>query len=110
MKRRLDGAFHCRPRSAAYIRDPSVKAWVLQQAKGHCEFCECPAPFLKEDGQPYLEVHHVTPLSEGGSDRTTNAVALCPNCHRRMHHSQNKLELRDEAVKKIYRLVHEPGR
>lgn len=96
--------------SAAYIRDPSVKAWVLQQAKGHCEFCECPAPFLKEDGQPYLEVHHVTPLSEGGSDRTTNAVVLCPNCHRRMHHSQNKLELRDEAVKKIYRLVHEPGR
>jgi 5-methylcytosine-specific restriction enzyme A len=95
--------------SAAYIRDPSVKAWVLQQAEGCCEFCECPAPFVKEDGQPYLEVHHVTPLAEGGSDRTSNAVALCPNCHRRMHHSQNKLELRDEAVNKIYRLVREPS-
>lgn len=96
--------------SAAYIRDPSVKAWVIQQADGRCEFCECPAPFLKEDGQPYLEVHHVTPLSEGGSDRISNAVALCPNCHRRMHHSQNKLELRGEAVNKIYRLVREPDR
>lgn len=96
--------------SAAYIRDPSIKAWVLQQADGRCEFCECPAPFLKEDGQPYLEVHHVTPLSEGGSDRVSNAVALCPNCHRRMHHSQKKLELRAEAVKKIYRLVREPDR
>ncbi|MGE6148992.1 HNH endonuclease [Aeromonas media] len=84
-----------------------VKAWVIQQADGRCEFCECSAPFLKEDGQPYLEIHHVTPLAEGGSDRVSNTVALCPNCHRRMHHSQNKLELRDEAVKKIYRLVRE---
>ncbi|WP_111910460.1 HNH endonuclease [Aeromonas media] len=93
--------------SASYIRDPLVKAWVIQQADGRCEFCECSAPFLKEDGQPYLEIHHVTPLAEGGSDRVSNTVALCPNCHRRMHHSQNKLELRDEAVKKIYRLVRE---
>jgi 5-methylcytosine-specific restriction protein A len=30
-------------------------------------------------------MHHVTPLSGGGEDTTGNTVALCPNCHRKMH-------------------------
>jgi 5-methylcytosine-specific restriction protein A len=95
--------------SAAFARDPSVRAWVLQHADGICEFCRCPAPFMRADGLPYLEVHHVTPLAEGGSDKISNAVALCPNCHRRMHHGQNKLILRDEALRRISRLIQEFG-
>jgi len=26
------------------------------------------------------------PLSEGGEDTLENAIALCPNCHRKMHY------------------------
>ena len=96
-----------RTTSAAYVRDPAVKAWVLQQADGCCELCDCSAPFLRQDGLPYLEVHHVLPLAEGGSDKLSNAIALCPNCHRRMHHGQDRLELSDEVVRKISRLVRE---
>ncbi|UVE19406.1 HNH endonuclease [Pseudomonas sp. LS44] len=93
--------------STVYARDPAVKAWVLQRADGCCELCDCSAPFLREDGLPYLEVHHVKPLAEGGSDRISNTIALCPNCHRRMHHGQSKLDLREEAVRKIPRLLQE---
>jgi 5-methylcytosine-specific restriction protein A len=32
-----------------------------------------------------LECHHVVWLAEGGDDHIENTVALCPNCHRRMH-------------------------
>ena len=33
----------------------------------------------------YLESHHVTWLSRGGYDLIDNVVALCPNCHRKIH-------------------------
>lgn len=42
------------------VRDQAVVDWVLAQANGHCENCGLPAPFLRGDGTPYLEVHHVT--------------------------------------------------
>jgi 5-methylcytosine-specific restriction protein A len=69
--------------SACYYRDPLAKAWVLNNSEGLCEGCSCPAPFKSIDGFPYLEVHHIIPLAEGGSDTIFNTVALCPNCHRR---------------------------
>lgn len=68
-------------------REPRVKAWVLLQAAGQCELCREPAPFTNRDGFPYLDVHHVVPLGEGGPDTVDNAVAVCPNCHRRLHWS-----------------------
>ena len=54
-------------------------------AAGKCDLCAGSAPFLSIDGQPYLESHHVKWLSQGGRDALDNVVALCPNCHRKMH-------------------------
>ena len=65
----------------SYVRCPRVKAKVLRAAAGKCELCAEPAPFKKSNGLPYLEVHHVLRLADGGADKTFNAVALCPNCH-----------------------------
>jgi 5-methylcytosine-specific restriction protein A len=78
-------------RSAEHFeRDPRVKAWVLDKARGHCELCGGEAPFMDDDGFPFLEVHHIKPLAEGGADIVENAVALCPNCHRRCHHGHDR--------------------
>jgi len=71
--------------TSAYVRDPAVKAWVLENANGKCELCLQPAPFTDAQGFPFLEVHHVTMLADGGADTISNAAALCPNCHRRLH-------------------------
>lgn len=90
-----------------FVRDPAVKAWVLQAANGHCEGCGSPAPFIGTNGLPYLEVHHVVPLSSHGSDRTTNAVALCPNCHRRCHHAIDRDEFKLMLYERIPRLILE---
>ncbi|AWV01316.1 hypothetical protein DM992_11800 [Burkholderia sp. JP2-270] len=52
-----------------------------------CGGCGKPAPFQrKSTGRPYLEVHHVLPLAQGGHDTVANAIALCPNCHREQHY------------------------
>jgi 5-methylcytosine-specific restriction protein A len=90
----------------SYVRDPEVRAWVRKQAKGICEGCRQPAPFEK-DGRPFLEVHHVKHLAQEGSDRPSNAVALCPNCHRRCHHSSDKDEFIASLYTKVKRLKPE---
>lgn len=69
-----------------YERNPNVIAEALVRAAGICENCKNPAPFKRaRDGTPYLEVHHVIPLAQGGKDSLENAVAICPNCHRKAH-------------------------
>ena len=72
--------------SYAFVRNPDVVAEVLLRAAGKCERCKADAPFKrKKDGQPYLEVHHIIQLALGGEDTVSNALALCPNCHRNLH-------------------------
>ena len=73
--------------TTVYIRNPDVVAQVLLKANGICEACLQPAPFIKKsDGLPYLEVHHKKRLADGGEDSVKNAIALCPNCHRKFHY------------------------
>lgn len=69
-----------------FRRNADVIVETLARANGHCERCTLEAPFLRRtDGSPYLEVHHRIPLAAGGEDTVANAIALCPNCHRRAH-------------------------
>jgi len=74
-------------------RDENVAAYAKHRAAGFCDLCERLAPFLKKGGEPYLEVHHIIWLARGGEDTISNTVALCPNCHRKMH----SLNLQDDV-------------
>lgn len=70
-----------------FLRNPDVVAEALIRASGTCERCRKAAPFnRKSDGSPYLEVHHIKRLADGGEDTLENVQALCPNCHRELHH------------------------
>ena len=71
--------------STTYDRDPVIVQYALKRANGICQLCDASAPFNKKNGEPYLEVHHIQFLSEGGSDSIDNVAALCPNCHRKIH-------------------------
>jgi len=88
-----------------FNRDPAVTAWVLQEANGQCESCGGRAPFSREDGTPYLEVHHVHRLADGGPDTIENAIAICPNCHREFHYGLNRDALIEGIYGKIGRLA-----
>jgi 5-methylcytosine-specific restriction enzyme A len=68
-----------------YERSRDVRDYVLARAGNDCEGCESPAPFTRKDGSPYLEPHHIRRLSDGGPDHPAFVIALCPNCHRRVH-------------------------
>lgn len=88
-----------------FKRDPAVKAWVLEFADGTCELCGKPAPFKDEDGHPFLELHHVEALAAGGPDTVSNAVAVCPNCHRACHLSHRRRKLAATLYRNCARLL-----
>ena len=90
--------------SEQYERDPRVVAHAEKRANGICELSNQPAPFTRENGSPFLEVHHIIPLSEGGEDVVHNVAALSPNCHREAHYGVQKKEIRKFLLKKIRKL------
>jgi 5-methylcytosine-specific restriction protein A len=73
-------------RANVYERSEAVRVYVLRRADGHCEGCGEPAPFMRSDGRPYLEPHHIRRRADGGPDHPRWVIALCPNCHRRVHY------------------------
>ena len=73
----------------SYHRSTAVREYVLARADGHCEACDEEAPFVSSTGEPYLHAHHVDELSGGGDDAPENVIALCPNCHYRVHHGRD---------------------
>ena len=85
-----------------YRRNPDVVASVLFRAAGRCELCGANAPFFRiSDGSPYLEIHHILSLAEGGEDTIRNAVSLCPNCHKEVHYGKE----RDRHNKELQRIT-----
>jgi 5-methylcytosine-specific restriction protein A len=96
-----------RRRAAWTAFEPNVfvAELALRRANGVCQLCEQTAPFRDKAGRHYLETHHVTWLSAGGEDTIENTVALCPNCHRKMHVLDTKADrnkLKKKAAAKNY--------
>lgn len=82
-----------------FIRSEAIRIYALKRANGICEGCKSAAPFQGKHG-PFLEVHHLTRLSDGGPDHPKNVIALCPNCHRRAHFSKDREEYNQTLSKK----------
>jgi 5-methylcytosine-specific restriction enzyme A len=71
--------------STYFQRNADVAEHAKRRANGVCQLCENAAPFNDSRGKPFLETHHIQWLANEGSDTIDNTVALCPNCHRKMH-------------------------
>lgn len=86
----------------AHERNSYVVEYAKRRANGVCELCEIEAPFLNKNNEPYLETHHIEWLANGGEDTIENTVALCPNCHTKMH-----IVDAQEDVEKLRQIVKE---
>lgn len=84
-----------------YVRSEAVKLYALKRSGGICEGCAQPAPFEGKQG-PFLEVHHLHRLGDGGPDEPSNVAAICPNCHRRAHFSKDGAEFNKILIKQIF--------
>ena len=88
-------------RRRIYKRSKAVRDYVLARAEGLCEGCNLPAPFMRSSGEPYLEPHHTLRISDGGPDIPTAVIALCPNCHRRVHNGGDGESYNQNLMKKL---------
>lgn len=91
-------------RRNVYQRSKDVRNYVLARSSGMCEGCSEPAPFVREDGSPYLEPHHIRRLSDGGPDHPAHVIALCPNCHRKVHAGKDGREYNETLAIKVRQL------
>lgn len=82
----------------SYSRSEVVREFALRAADGVCQGCGEDAPFIDEDGEPFLEVHHLFRRSDGGPDHPDNVIALCPNCHRRVHYGEDGEKFNQELI------------
>ncbi len=89
---------------ARYPRDSAVRKQVISRARGVCEYCNKPG-FLVENGERYLECHHIIALAKDGADRLTNVIALCPNDHREAHFGKRRKKLEVEMIQKITKII-----
>jgi 5-methylcytosine-specific restriction protein A len=77
---------------SVYERSTIIRDYALARASGECECCGADAPFTTSDGLPFLEVHHLRRLTDGGPDSPDGVAALCPNCHRELHYGVHGVE------------------
>ena len=86
-----DASPEVRERQSRYIERGLVGAKVKKLNGFKCQVCDAldrpPHAFRKPDGEPYVEAHHVMPVSkrEKGSLHAANIMTVCANHHRQLH-------------------------
>lgn len=108
--RRKSGAGHAHPIDGE--QNACVAEFAKRRANGVCQLCDRTAPFCNKLNEPYLELHHIRALAHGGADTIANTVALCPNCHKKMHIlnlREDRKKLKREALKNCCQLTIDGG-
>ena len=68
-----------------FARDAGWKKLAKQTFGDRCMCQNCTNTFIKENGELYVEVHHIIPLYKGGEDGIWNLSVLCAHHHRMAH-------------------------
>ena len=82
------------------------RGWVKQAKEVLGCFClykKCENTFIKENGESYIEVHHIIPLCDGGEDGIWNLSVLCAHHHRMAHFAAGKtlIEIENFLLKEV---------
>jgi len=100
------------PEKKEYLLETYVRSvkWAKEAKNRLGDYCllkDCKNSFIKEDGERYIEVHHIVPLYEGGEDGLWNLSVLCAHHHRMAHfaNANERLALEKYLLKEVrYRI------
>lgn len=86
-------------------RDPQRAADALRHADYLCEYDPRDRTFLRKNGKPYTEPHHLIPISkyrdfEYSVDVMENIVSLCSHCHNLLHYG--RFQDKKPILEKLY--------
>ena len=102
-KKYLHASPEVKTKVGKHIERGPVGAAVKKATGYKCQLCEAmgrdPIGFLKPSGEPYVEAHHVMPVStlQIGSLAASNIMTLCPNHHRQVHYGGVSVVIGDES-------------
>ena len=60
-----------------------IRQFALLTLNGECSVCGFHAGRI-------LRLHHIIPVSEGGTNDASNLILLCPNCHDLVHEAARR--------------------
>lgn len=86
-------------------RDRDIREVCLMRAGYRCEIDSEHISFNTVSGKQYIESHHIIPLRyqnrfDFNLDIVENLIALCPNCHKAIHHGDYKIK--QQILKQIH--------
>lgn len=86
-------------------RDAQRAANALKNAYYKCEYDETDRTFLRKNGKPYTEPHHLIPISRYADftcsvDVEENIVSLCSHCHNLLHYG--RMADKEKVLRKLY--------
>ena len=77
-----------------------IKSFYIKKNVNKCDSCG-EETFITKNNIPYLEYHHLVPLSQEGTDHILNIFGICPMCHRKFHFCE------DASRKKLYKSLNQ---
>ncbi len=80
--------------SSSYVRDSAKAKGAIIASNFKCNIDESHMSFIAKSGKPYMEAHHLIPISAQDNfdvslDVDANIICLCPNCHRNLHYGKD---------------------
>lgn len=79
-----------------YVRNVTWARRARERLGDRCVIDGCVNTFVKDDGERYIEVHHIVPLCQGGEDGEWNLAVLCAHHHRMAHYADEATRIRVE--------------
>jgi len=93
-------------------RNPSLRRQAIATYGCRCQVCGFSfEEFYGDLGRGYIEVHHLTPLSDREAEENTSiddVAVVCANCHRILHH-YGKTPIPIEDLKEIVQRRKQAG-
>ena len=87
-----------------FKRNRHLVKQALEKSQYKCDIDRTHKTFITKNNKPYMEAHHLIPLSSqelfntSGLDSVANIVCICPNCHRNLHYGKDIIPM----LEKIY--------
>ena len=80
-----------------YPPDWIIRKWIVKRRDGYiCQKCGKDLFYCKEGSG---QVHHIRPLSIGGTNEIKNLIFLCTECHKKIHNEMFNFSFsRDEHI------------
>ena len=75
------------------------RRWVKSRAGYRCQKCGLGGDRVK------LAVHHIVPLSKGGSTSLGNLICLCEKCHSMSHSRLRTRNIREDPWEFLFRIL-----